>query len=59
MQAFLYRCILSYLNFREANYTVLGESPEAQTMNERGIHLPLDTTPSLAQALWSRAEVKR
>lgn len=59
MQAFLYRCILSYLNFREADYTVLGESLEAPTMNERGIHHQLDTTPSLAQALWSRAEVGR
>lgn len=36
MQAFLYRCILSYLNFREANYTVWGESLEAPAMNEHG-----------------------
>ena len=36
MQAFLQRCILSYLNFREANYTVWGESLEAPTMNEHG-----------------------
>lgn len=40
MQAFLYKCILRFPNFREANYTTLGVSLGATAMNESGyIHI--------------------